>query len=52
MTNASLHIIIAILAIVGAITTIKAIANAIVWIAKYKEAIEAYAKLMNTNKED
>ena len=52
MTNAVLQIIIAILAIVGAITTIKAIANAIYWLVKYKEAIEAYAKLMNANKED
>lgn len=52
MTNASLQIIIAILAIVGAITTIKAIANAIYWVAKYKETIEAYAKLQNANKDD
>lgn len=52
MTNAALQLILAIFAIVGAITTIKTIANAIYWVAKYKETIEAYAKLQNANKED
>lgn len=52
MTHVILNIVIVLLAIVGAVTTIKAIANAIIWVQEYKDTIEAYAKLRQVNEED
>lgn len=52
MTHVILNIVIVLLAMVGAVTTIKAIANAIIWVQEYKDTIEAYAKLRQVNEED
>lgn len=47
----SVLILTGIFAGIGMIYTCKLIAKAILWVVKYKEAIEAYAKLQNANKE-
>lgn len=45
-------VLIGIFTAIGMIYTCKLIAKAILWVVKYKETIEAYAKLQNANKDD
>lgn len=46
-----IKILICIFAIIGMVYTCTKVAGAISWVFKYRETIEAYAKLMNNNKE-